>query len=517
MKMQKADLILGNARVLTLDTSRPYASAVAVKQGKVLAVLDGDCHDFRGEATRVIDCRGKVILPGFIDAHCHPVGFAESLVSPDLSSYLVKSIPDILDRIRAVAERTPPGGWIRARGYHEYYLAEKRHPTRWELDEAAPLHPVKLSHRSGHAHVLNSIALKLAGIFIDTPNPPGGLIDRDTENGDPTGILYEMSSFLAGIVPPLNEDELDQAMKLASAQFLSLGITSVQDASAGNGIKRWLEYKRWKEQRIFQPRVTMMLGTVAAKENAREEFNFNADHTELRRGAIKILPGETTGKLNPEQGELNEMVMHLHKAGYQVAIHAVGETMAAAACIALENALTASPRVYHRHRIEHCSVCRPKMARRLASLGVAIVTQPAFIYYSGARYLDIVPDDQVPHLYPVADFIYSGLTVAAGSDCPVVPPDPLKGIYGAVSRKAESGREVSPQQSIPVIDALKMYTCGAAYTSFEGTLKGMLSPGRMADMVVLNGDPTNSPVEEIKDMKVEMTIIGGEIAYNGNS
>jgi predicted amidohydrolase YtcJ len=150
------------------------------------------------------------------------------------------------------------------------------------------------------------------------------------------------------------------------------------------------------------------------------------------------------------------------------------------------------------------------MARRLASLGVAIVTQPAFIYYSGARYLDTVPGDQVPHLYPVADFINLGLAVAAGSDCPVVPPDPLKGIYGAVSRKAESGREVSPQQSIPVIDALRMYTCGAAYTSFEETLKGMLSPGKLADMVVLNGDPTNSPVEAIKDMKVEMTIIGGE-------
>ncbi|GAG09654.1 unnamed protein product, partial [marine sediment metagenome] len=203
-----ADLILYNANVLTLDRHYPKAELVAVQNGKIVRISGSEAlNELRGAGTKAIDCRGKTVLPGFNDAHCHLVAFAESLLTPDLSPPAVHSISDIQGKLRKLSEDFPLGSWIRARGYNEFYLAEKRHPTRWELDEATTSHPIKLTHRSGHAHVLNSLALALAGISIETPEPPGGMIERDLETGEPNGLLYGMSDYLAKVVPPLDDSE----------------------------------------------------------------------------------------------------------------------------------------------------------------------------------------------------------------------------------------------------------------------------------------------------------------------
>jgi len=179
----------------------------------------------------------------------------------------------------------------------------------------------------------------------------------------------------------------------------------------------------------------------------------------------------------------------------------------------LEHVLQKSPRPDHRHRIEHCSVCQPRMAERLASLGVVVVTQPAFIYYSGERYLKTVPERQLRHLYPIATLLKAGVKVAASSDCPVASPNPLVGIYAAVSRRAETGEAVVPEERISPLEALRMYTENAAYASFEEDIKGSITPSKVADLVVLSDDPMRMPVEEIKDLEVEMTIIGGDVVY----
>ena len=512
--MSKADLILYNANVLTMDSIYPQARMVAVRDSKVLAVSKVDDFEaFRGAATEVIDCQGMTVLPGFHDAHCHPIGLAESLVSPDLSRPVVRSILDIQAKISEAARNTPAGDWIRARGYSEFYLAEKRHPNRWDLDKATTAHPVKLSHRSGHAHVLNSLGLKLAGISMDTPDPPGGLIERDLDSGEPDGVLYEMGSYLAEVVPSLTDDEMERGVRLAGELLISSGITSVQDASVRNNILRWQRLQQWKSQGTFNPRVNMMIGAEAFEKFQEQDLLPGTGDDQLRIGAVKIIVHRATGQINPAQEELNEKVLLIHKLGYQVAIHAVEEVTIEAAYLALENALHNFSRTDHRHRIEHCSVCRPSMARRLARLGVGVVTQPAFIYYNGERYLQTVPADQIEHLYPVATFINARLKVAASSDCPVVPPNPLGGVYAAIARMTETGQTIALEQRISAMEMLHMYTTGAAYSCFEESIKGSITLGKFADLVVLSNSPAEVSTDEIRKLEVKMTVIGGEIVW----
>jgi len=505
------DLILYNANVLTLDSDYPRAQLVAIKNGKVLAAAKIEAlAEFKGPETAIIDCRGKTVLPGFNDAHCHLIALAKSMVSLDLSPSRVRSILNIQEEVARLARDLPPGSWINGEGYNEFYLAEKRHPTRWDLDEATSVHPVKLTHRSGHAHVLNSLALALVGISKETPEPPGGIIERDYGSGEPNGLLYDMGDMLAKKIPPLTDKELDRGMKLTGEKLLSLGITSVGDASL-NTMSQWNLFQRWKSQGSLKCRLSLMLGEEGFQQY--QEGLLNTKGSEIRLGGVKIVLQETTGQLYPSWHELEQMVSKVHQCKLQVAIHAVEESTIEAAYAVLARALEKFPRLGHRHRIEHCSVCQLEMAKKLASLGVVVVTQPAFIYYSGERYLKTVAQEQLEHLYPIGTLIKAGVKVGAGSDCPVVPPNPLVGIYAAISRKAEIGKTILLREGISPLEAFRMYTEGAAYASFEERIKGNIAPGKLADLVILSAGPTEVPVEEIKDLEVEMTIIGGEVVY----
>jgi predicted amidohydrolase YtcJ len=509
-----ANLILFNANVLTLNPNYPKAQLVAVWNDKVLCVSGNEAiKELKGIRTKVIDCHGCMVIPGFNDAHCHLVAFANSLLTLSLDRATVRSIADIQERIRKLAQNLPPGSWIRAGGYHEFYLVEKRHLTRWDLDEATANHPVKLTHQSGRAHLLNSLGLAFAAITRETPEPPGGIIERDLETGEPNGLIYGMSDYLEKVVPPLSDSELGRGIKLVNERLLSSGITSVQDASPHNDIKRWQAFQHWKAQGQFIPRVSMMLGAEAISQFQEQGLLPKTGDRQLRLGAVKIILDETRGQLNPPQTELNQKVSEIHQSGFQVALHAVEETTVEAAYSAVEYALQMSPRINHRHRVEHCSVCTPAMARRLASLGVVVVTQPAFVYYSGERYLKTVPIEQLRHLYPIATLIKAGLKVAAGSDCPVAPPNPLSGIYGAVFRKTKRGRNLLSEERISPLESLWMHTKGAAYACFEEPIKGSIAPGKLADLVVLSSDPTEMTPKELKGPEVEMTIIGGEIVW----
>ena len=552
-----ADLILCNANVLTLDTNYPRAQLVAIRDGKILTVGgNGDLKEFKGLRTTVVDCQGKTILPGFNDAHCHFVALAKSLVNLNLGPAKVHSIFDMQKEIRELAQNLSPGSWIRADGYNEFYLAEKRHPTRWDLDKATSNHPIKLTHRSGHAHVLNSLALALVGISRETFEPPGGIIERDLETGEPNGLLYDMGDFLAKRVPPLDDSELSRGIKLASQELLSMGITSIQDASPENDLQRWRMFQQWKEDESLKCRVSLMLGMEGFNQlvNCHSDSEFFAlCHSErseeshrsgqaprprnllftsfrasahqdkfceepttdsgIHLGGVKIILQETTGRLSPAWEDLKSMVQCIHQSNLQVALHAVEESTVEAASSILEHILWESPRINHRHRIEHCSVCQFEMAKRLASMGVMVVTQPAFIYYNGERYLKTVPKRQFQHLYSIATLLKAGIKVAAGSDCPMVPANPLIGIYSAVSRRAETGETVLPEECISPLEAIRMYTEAAAYASFEEAIKGSIAPGKLADLVVVSNDPTKLPIEEIKELKVEMTIIDGDIMW----
>lgn len=509
-------LVLTNANIITLDPLRPRAEIVATRDGKILAVgSKKDLKKFKAEQFKVIDCWGKTVLPGFADVHCHFFGLAESLVGLNLEPRSnVRSIAHIQARISRLSKELPPGTWIRGRGYNEFYLTEKRHPTRWDLDAATALHPVKLTHRSGRAHVLNSLALERFGICEGTADPPDGLIDRDVKTGEPTGLLYGMGDYLSTFIPPLDKDQLERGVRLASRELLSLGITSIHDASPRNNLSRWEMFQGWKERGLLKPRVGMSFGVRSLDGYRAQDFPDPIDENQIRRSGIKIVLHRTTGQMNPSQAELNDMVLDIHRSGFQAIIHAIEETAISAACSAVEYALQGYPKSDHRHRIEHCSVCTPPMARRLASLGTMVVTHPSFIYFHGDRYLKTVPNGQLKHLYPIGTLMKNGVTVAASSDCPIVPANPLIGIYSAVCRATEAGEVILPQEGITPFEALRMYGDYAAQTTFEENFKGSIMPGKVADLVILSGDPTELPPNEIKDIGVEMTILNGEVVWD---
>ena len=257
-----------------------------------------------------------------------------------------------------------------------------------------------------------------------------------------------------------------------------------------------------------------MLGEEGFKEYRKHAFSSSTGENRLRVGGVKIIVHETTGRLSPSREELNEMVYDAHEAGLQAVLHAIEGKAIEAACDAIECTLERSRRSDHRHRIEHCSVCPAPLARRIASLGIRVVTQPPFIYYNGERYLRTVPDVNLKHLYPLATLMEHGVKVIGSSDFPIVPPNPMMGIYAAVSRKAENGDVVLPEESISAFEAVRMYTDHAAEVSYEETIKGSIKPGRLADLVVLSGDPTSVTPDEIEGIKVEMTILGGEVVWN---
>jgi len=515
--MSVSGLILFNANVITMDPAFPKTQLVVIQNNRISTVgRNEDLKKFKNSTnTKIIDCKGKTVLPGFIDAHCHIPSLAESFAALNLTPRdNVHSISDIQAKIRSFSKECPSGTWIRGKGYNEFYLTEKRHPTREDLDRATSIHPIKLTHRSGHAHVLNSVALRMVGISKETSDPPGGLIDRDIRTGEPTGILYGMSNYLAKIIPPIENYQMEQGIRLVNQELLSWGITSIQDVTSRNDFDRWKMFQRWKEHGWLRSRVSMMLGIEGFKEYRRHPYSVQGDEKHLRLGGVKIIIHETTGQLTPSQQELNEMVNNIHQSGFQAILHAIEENPIEAACTAIEHALKKSPKSDHRHRIEHCSVCPPSLAKRLASLGILVVTQPSFIYYSGERYLRTVPSDQLKCLYPIATLMRSEVTVAGSSDCPIVPANPLMGIYAATSRKADSGERILPEEGITPEEALKMYTEVAAKTSFEEKNKGTISPGKLADLVVLNGDPTKLPIDKIKDIDVEMTILDGEMVWD---
>jgi len=507
-----ADVVLKNAGVITMDAVKPKAEAVAITGDRISCVgSQKEMDPVIGSKTRVIDGGGKTVVPGFNDAHLHLFSLVRKLLSIDLSPAAVRSIADIKEAVRHKAEKTPPGMWLSGTDYNEFYLAEKRCPTRWDLDEAAPNHPVVLSHRSLHACVLNSLALSLAGINTETPEPPEGRIERDMATGEPNGILIDMLGYIrAQVMPPFTDAELNEGISLADNLFLACGITSVQDATYRNDINRWRIVKRYQETGKLRSRVTLMAGPETRCQFREAGMITGSGDNRLRLGAVKILL-----EVQPAPEELNQLVLECHREGWQLAFHAIAENTVAAAITALEYADSYLPVAGRRHRIEHCGECPPYLLERLKKLGVVIVTQPPFIYYSGERYLATVPESQQPWLYRLKSPLESGVVVAGSSDAPVVPNNPMMGIYAAVTRRAESGQALLLEERIGVNQALALYTINAAYASFEEEIKGSISPGKLADMVVLSDDPTKVPPEKLKDIKVEMTIIGGEVVYEG--
>ncbi len=471
-----------NARVLTMDERGTEAEAVAVHDGRIVAVgTAAEAAKSAGSDAERIDCAGGVLLPAFIDAHCHLLSFAASLRSVDCTE--ARSITEIQDAIGRRASETAPGSWIRAFGYEETRLVEVRHPTAKDLDAVTTEHPVRLVHSSGHARVLNSLALRIAGIDASTEAPPGGVIERDLTTGEPDGVLIGMERLVDLAVPNLSYEELSAAVREVSRRFLDAGITVIQDATHTNGASEWALFERLMKDGSLPLDVVMMEGFEHLGE-----LSESAVDGRLRRGPVKVMIHELED-MEPDSDEVAAMrraVEVAHVAGRQLAIHAVGEGVVRAVVDALEAALQAQPRADHRHRIEHCSVLPEGMAERIAELGITVVSQPSFIRERGDRYLRLLRESQLGRLYAFRTLSEAGVQLAAGSDAPVTSPEPLAAVAAATVRETASGALINAHEAVDTLTALRWWTAGAAKSACLEEERGVLKAGAFADLVLLS-------------------------------
>lgn len=479
-----------------MDPARPRAEAVAVAGGRIVAAGSANeaARAVDGDAER-IDCAGGVLLPAFIDAHCHLLAYAASLRSIDCTR--ARSIAEIQDAIRARAVATPAGRWLRAFGYEETSLAERRHPTRDDLDAAAPDHLVRLIHRSGHASVLSSAALRSADIGIASEEPAGARIERDLASGEPNGVLLGMEREIDRVVPPPAYAELRDMVTDASNALLRAGITCVQDATYTNGRSEWELFERLIADGALAVDVVLMEGF----EHLGELPGSGADGR-LRRGPVKIMLEELGDALSPDEGELARRVGEAHSAGRQLAVHAVGARAVTAAADAIERALRSQPRTDCRHRIEHCSVLPEGLAPRLARLGVIVVSQPSFLYERGERYLRLVPEHEQGTLYAFRTIAQAGVRLGVGSDAPVTAPAPLASVAAAVERTSDGGHAIAPREAVDASEALGWWTAGAAHAAFLERELGGVRAGLRADLALLPAGALGASAGGLRAMAV---------------
>ena len=507
-------MVFKNANVITVDDVLPKVSTVAISGNRIIVVGDFDeVKPFVGRRTRTVDCQRHTLVPGFIDAHCHIFGLIREKLSIDLSPVTVSSIEDIKFKVREWAHKESSSKWCIGTNYDEFRLTEKRHPTRWDIDEACTQYPVVLFHRSYHACVLNSRALEYIGINIETQEPPGGRIDRDIHTGEPNGILFNMLTVVTAKMPALSETELVKGVRLADLEYVSNGITSIHDATSTNDLKRWNFFQEQKVYGRLRSRIYMMLDIAALDRFQEQELVSGSGDEQLRLGAVKIMLNETASGISPKSNELREYILKAHCAGYQLAIHTIEHGALAEVISALEYISRNFPKSGMRHRIEHCSECPPEFIERLRKLKVLIITQPGFLYHSGDRYMEMIPCERLDWLYRIKSFLKSGVIAGGSSDSPVTSVNPLIGIYAAVTRSTQKGQVVGFYERISPLEALTMYTRNGAYASHEENLKGTISPGKLADLVLLSDNPITTSSERLSEIKVEMTIIDGRVVW----
>ena len=463
---------------------------------------------------------------------------AARLLAVDCTPASVRSLAELRQRIAEAARHAPPGAWLRGWGYDDTALAERRHPTRHDLDAAAPRNPVRLTHRSGHAVVLNSPALAAVGIGRETPDPPGGAIDRD-EHGEPTGLLLEMHDYLAGRVPRLPPDDLERGVCEANAWLLSRGVTSVQDASPDNDLSRLRLLARMVGSGLIVPRLTFMPGArnLAEFDDIRtlppgEGWGEGHDVPPLplgegrgegrpRLGHAKIMLTASTGALSPAPDELEALVRDAVARGYPVAVHCVEADAVRAAAGVLRR--IPPPHDGAPHRIEHASELPPDALEAVRASGAMVVTNPGFIHFGGERYLRTVPPEEQPWLYRIGALHRAGVPLAFGSDAPVEMPEPLAELAAAVTRRSTEGSLVGDAaEAVTTDEAFRIAVRGGAHAAGASEWLGALRPGMAADLVLLDGDPFLRPPDgdpflrppdEWPHLRVLATIIAGRVVW----
>jgi predicted amidohydrolase YtcJ len=527
-------LILYNGKFITQDPHFPQASALAIREGRFLA-LGGD-DEIRALArphTRSIDLDGHLALPGLTDAHFHYRKWALGRHGLPLAD--VASLSDLRERLAHKASETPPAHWIVARGWSESRWPDPRMPNRADLDDAAPAHRVILVRYCGHLAVANSRALEQVGITSDTPNPPGGIIDRD-ETGRPTGVLRDLAiNLVSDVIPPPSEEEATAAMREGFPALHRLGLTGVHDMGLAEGPALFL-WQRLRAAGELLLRAWVGIPVERLGEAIALGLRTGFGDEYLRVGHVKLFADGSQGArtawmLEPYQdadcglpvtspAEIADVIRRADRAGLSVAVHAIGDRANREVLNIFERMgsdkrvrLTVPP--VAPHRIEHVQNIRPDDVPRLAQLGVVASVQPVHV-------IDDLPVVERSvgargcFTYAFRDMLAAGATLAFGSDCPVANPNPLWGIHAAVTRQQRDGSPPGgwyPAQRLTVAEAVWGFTMGAALAAGRQADLGSITPGKLADLVVLDRDIFGIEAPEIAGAQVVLTVLDGQVVY----
>lgn len=543
------DILLTNGVIVSLTDKSPgvIVDAVAITGDRITAIgTTADLTALAGPNTETIDLNGQTLLPGFIDAHGHfpSSGLIEKhfvdLNSPPIGN--VTTIDEVVALLAAKAAVTPKGEWIQGRGYDDTLITEMRHPTRWDLDRASTEHPIYIGHISGHLSVANSVALEMAGITGDTPQPFGGKVRKDSETGEPNGVLEEPPAMgqVGKLLPEFSEADMIEAIEIAAKSYAAVGVTTAQQgATAPNGAEVFV--KAYHQGRLpIRVHVWPVLQAMVALVNNNGALKHpNADGMVTYRSVKGFADGSIqgyTGYLSQpyhshnhndpryrgyprmDKDALAEQITTVHKAGYQIAVHGNGDAAIDDVLYAFEKALTESPREDARHIVIHAQMAREDQLDRMQALGIIPSFFNLHTYYWGDRHWDIfMGPERAARMSPAASAVERHMPYTLHADTPVVPMEPLRIVWSAVNRLSSGGRLIGGAQRISVLDALKGVTTHAAYQAFEENDKGTIEVGKLADLVVLDRNPLTIPPLELADIKVMRTMVGGRTVFEQNT
>ena len=542
---ERADLVLRDGKVLTMDPARPVASALAIAGDRIVAVgSDAEIDRLRGEGTRVIDLAGKTAMPGFIDGHAHFVGIGDARIALDLRG--AASWDEVVARVSAAARKARPGEWILGRGWHQKDWASppspnvEGFPLHASLSAATPENPVLLSHASGHAAFANAVALERGGVGRDTKAPDGGDILRDA-SGAPTGLLREtaeelvsaaLQKDLARRTPAEVTADLDRRIDLAVEECLRKGITSIHDA--GSSLDVVARYRQRAEAGTLGVRVYAMLSSSneeLEREAARVRvIGAGRNHLTVRavkrladgalgsRGAWLLAPyadAPGTGLVTYPMKDLERTAEIAAANGFQLGTHAIGDRANREVLDVYARVLARHPKKDLRFRVEHAQHLDPADVPRFGKLGVLAMMQgihcPSDAPFVVARLGETRAREGA---YAWRRLLDAGARIGNGTDAPVEDVDPIASLHASVTRQPKSGPAFFPEKRMTRTEALRSYTVANAYAAFEEELKGTLAPGKLADVVVLSKDLSTVPDAEIPSTEVLTTIVGGKVAFS---
>jgi hypothetical protein len=529
-----ADLILTNGKIWTVNSAQPQAEAVACIGSRIVAVGSAaEIHKWAGPSTQTIDLAGKLMVPGFNDAHVHFYAGGAHLASVKLRDAESETV--FRNRIQAYAAKLPKGRWILGGDWDHENWTPARLPTRQLIDEAAGDHPVFINRLDGHMSLANTIALKLAGVDRNTPDPPGGAIVRDA-NGEPTGVLKDAAmDAVERVIPAPSEDEIADAMRAAMRYAAENGVTSVQDMSASPEILR--VYQRLLRSGELTVRVAGRqpladwkrladVGLLAAFGGPNLQIGGLKGFADGSLGSTTALFFEpyldapnTSGLANDEMIPESKMYGHIQSAdaaGLQVAIHAIGDKANHTILNMYEEVENKNGARDRRFRIEHAQHLRQDDIPRFAKLHVIASMQPYHAIDDGRWAEKRIGPERARGTYAFRTLLDTGAVLAFGSDWHVAPMEPILGIYAAATRRTLDGKHSGgwiPEQKITVAEAIRAYTWGSAYASFEDKYKGTIEAGKLADLAVLSSDILTIDPAGIDKVKVVLTVFDGKVIY----